>query len=170
MHMTSTPRVLCPVDFSEASRGAIGFAATIAAQFGARLTVLAVEDPLLTEAMGLGTGAVWEPETTRQELEHFVTRALGPGDSKRTSALDLQYQVAVGSPAQEILSASRQERCDLIVMSTHGLTGMRKLFFGSTTERVLRETAVPVLATPPTADGPASIEDVRRLVGRLLVP
>ena len=42
---------------------------------------------------------------------------------------------------------SREKAVDLIVMSSHGLTGFRKLFFGSTTERVLRETSVPVLVT-----------------------
>jgi len=165
--MTSTPTVLCPVDFSDASRGALRFAATIAAHFRARMIVLAVEDPLLTEAIGLATGVVWEPETTRKELEHFVTRSL---DANGSHNVDLRYDVAVGKPAQEILLAAMKETCDLIVMSTHGLTGMRKLFFGSTTERVLRETTVPVLATPPTDEGPTSVDDIRRLVGRILVP
>ena len=165
--MNSPATLLCPVDFSEASRGAIHFAATIATHFGARLIVLAVEDPLLTEAVGLGTGVVWEPETTRQELEHFVKKALHP---RAAPHLALQYEVAVGKPAQEILKGARQHQCDLIVMSTHGLTGMRKLFFGSTTERVLRETTVPVLVTPPSDKGPDSVDDIRRMVGRILVP
>lgn len=165
--MTSPPTLLCPVDFSEASRGALHFAATIAAHFRARMIVLAVEDPLLTEAVSLGTGVGWEPETTRKELEHFVTRAL---HARTAHSLDLHYEVAVGKPAQEILLAAQRQPCDLIVMSTHGLTGMRKLFFGSTTERVLRETTVPVLATPPAEEGPTSIDDIRRMVGRILVP
>lgn len=164
--MTSTPRILCPVDFSDASRGALRLAATIAGHFQARMIVLAVEDPLLTEAIGLGTGVTWDPESTRKELDHFVTRALHAQVAK---ALDLQHEVAVGKPAQEILQAAQRERCDLIVMSTHGLTGVRKLFFGSTTERVLRETTVPVLATPPDY-APTSLDEVRRLVGHILVP
>ena len=52
----------------------------------------------------------------------------------------------------------------------HGLTGMRKLFFGSTTERVLRETTVPVLVTPPHDPGPIGIDDAKRLLHRILVP
>jgi nucleotide-binding universal stress UspA family protein len=130
------------------------------------MIVLAVEDPLLTEAVGLGTGVTWDPAETRKELEHFVTRALHAEVAK---ALDLQHEVAVGQPAQEILQAAQRERCDLIVMSTHGLTGMRKLFFGSTTERVLRETTVPVLASPPDY-APSSVDEIRRLVGHILVP
>lgn len=165
--MTSIPTVLCPVDFSDASRIALRFAGTIAAHFRARVIVLAVEDPLLTEAIGLGTGVVWDPEETRRELEHFVTRAL-QADAAHTP--DLHYRVAVGSPAQEILRSAQTESCDLIVMSTHGLTGMRKLFFGSTTERVLRETTVPVLATAPSEEPPSNIDDIRRQIGHILVP
>lgn len=165
--MTSPPTVLCPVDFSDASRIALRFAGTIAGHFRARMIVLAVEDPLLTEAIGLGTGGVWDPEETRKELEHFVTRAL---HARTAHSLDLHYHVAVGSPAQKILQAAQKEACDLIVMSTHGLTGMRKLFFGSTTERVLRETIVPVLATAPTDEAPSSVDDIRRLIGHILVP
>ena len=55
-------------------------------------------------------------------------------------------------------------------MSTHGLTGMRKLFFGSTTERVLRETTRPVLVTPPHDPGPIQVEDAKRLLHRVVVP
>ena len=73
----------------------------------------------------------------------------------------LEYEVAVGKPAPEILRVARERSCDLIVISTHGLTGMRKLFFGSTTERVLRETTRPVLVTPPHDPGPLPVEDAQ---------
>jgi len=56
------------------------------------------------------------------------------------------------------------------VMASHGATGFRKLFFGSTTERVLRETTVPVLVTPGNDPGPSSADDVRKAVKRVLVP
>ena len=65
---------------------------------------------------------------------------------------------------------SREKHCDLIVMSSHGLTGFRKMFFGSTTERVLRETSVPVLVTSATDPGPDRLEDIPHLVRRVLVP
>jgi nucleotide-binding universal stress UspA family protein len=56
------------------------------------------------------------------------------------------------------------------VISTHGLTGIRKLFFGSTTERVLRETTRPVLITPPVDPGPISLDDAKRVLRRIVVP
>lgn len=165
--MTTTPTVLCPVDFSDASRGALRYAAAIAEHFRAKLVLLAVEDPLLTEALDLGTGVVWDPEETRKELGKVAAKVFGPAPP---IGVTVQYEVAVGKPAEEILRLSRATASDLIVMSTHGLTGMRKLFFGSTTERVLRETTVPVLATPPSDPGPIVLGDARILIRRMLVP
>lgn len=165
--MTTAPTILCPVDFSDASRGALRYATAIAGHFGASLIVLAVEDPLLTEALDLGTGVVWDPNETRRELETFVAKVTAPG---LPPTVKIRHEVVVGKPAAEILKLSKSLPCDLIVMSTHGLTGMRKLFFGSTTERVLRETTVPVLATPGADPGPFMLEDARAFVRRMLVP
>jgi nucleotide-binding universal stress UspA family protein len=164
--MSSPVTVLCPTDFSDASRSALRYAQLVADHFKGRLLILSVEDPLLTEAATLATGTKWDGEAMRRELAAFAGRVLR--EPAGGGALD--YMVAVGKPAEQILRIAKDQGCDLIVMSTHGLTGMRKLFFGSTTERVLRETTVPVLATPATEEGPRAIEDVARVVRRMLVP
>ena len=164
---SSRPTILCPVDFSEASRSALRYARVIMEHFGAVLLILTVEDPLLTEAIDLGTGHVWDPEDTRRELAHFAAQTLG-GNPHREG--DVEYEVAVGKPPKVILHTAHEKSCDLIVMSTHGLTGMRKMFFGSTTERVLRETTVPVLAVAPSEPVPASLEELHRTIGHVLVP
>lgn len=165
--MNPRPTLLCPVDFSDASRGALRYARAMAEHFRGRLVILAVEDPILTEAVDLETGVGWNPEDTRGELSRFVSRAL---HGIPLDGIDVRYEVAVGKPANQILHVASEQACDLIVMSTHGLTGMRKLFFGSTTERVLRETAIPVLLTPPTHEGPVTLDEVRGIVRRILVP
>ncbi len=165
--MSMRPTILCPVDFSTASAGALRHAAAIAGYLPTRLIVLTVEDPRMTEAVDLGTGILWRPEDCRAAMEDFVGETLGP-DATVFSAID--YEVAVGKAATETLRVARERACDLIVMSTHGLTGLRKLFFGSTTERVLRETSWPVLLTPPAAQGPARLDDAKRLIGRIMVP
>jgi universal stress protein A len=161
------PSILCPIDFSDASRGALRYSAAIAGHFGTRLIVMTVEDPLLTEALDLGTGVAWTPEITRAELEKFAGETFGHGVP---APVTLEYEVAVGKPASEILRVARERSCDLIVISTHGLTGMRKLFFGSTTERVLRETTRPVLITPPVDPGPLRLSQAKAFVKRILVP
>jgi nucleotide-binding universal stress UspA family protein len=165
--MNVRPSILCPIDYSDASAGALQYAAAIAEHFVTRLIVLTVEDPLLTTAMDLGTGVHWTPDASEREIVKFVTDTFG----EDAAALGMcEYDVAIGKPPVEILRVARERSCDLIVMSSHGLTGARKMFFGSTTERVLRETTVPVLVTPPVNPGPVHIEDARRLLGRIVVP
>jgi nucleotide-binding universal stress UspA family protein len=166
--MNLRPSILCPIDFSEASSGALRYASALATHFATRLIVLSVEDPLLTEALDLGTGVVWRPDDCKREMQQFAGKTFG-ADAPILALLE--YEVAVGKPAPEILRVARERSCDLIVISTHGLTGMRKLFFGSTTERVLRETTRPVLVTPPHDPGPIRISaDAKRLVSRIIAP
>ena len=165
--MARIPTVLCPVDFSDANRATIRYASAVASHFGARLIFMTVEDPLLTEAIDLGTGVVWDPEETRKEIARFVGKVF---HGQTPSSVTVEYVVAVGKPAEEILRVAAANDCELIVMGTHGLTGMRKLFFGSTTERVLRETTVPVLATPPSDPGVLHLSDARAIIRRILVP
>jgi nucleotide-binding universal stress UspA family protein len=165
--MTSkAPSVLCPIDFSEFSRLALAHAIAIANHFGARLVVLSVDDPLLTEAAA-AAGFVPSPaKETRRELQRFCgdTLASLPGAST------IEYRVAVGKPATEILREARDLCVDLIVMSSHGRSGMRKLFFGSTTERVLRETSVPVLVTRERQRPFTSLSELAGHMTRVIAP
>src|SRR5688572_15900911 len=138
--MVLQPSILCPIDFSESSRGAVRYAGAVAAHFGARLTLLAVTDPLLDEADQIEGPAHLAEDTTR-ELEPFVRQTFA---ERPHGIADLSLEVTSGKSAPEILRVAREQACDLIVMSSHGATGFRKLFFGSTTERVLRETIAPV--------------------------
>jgi nucleotide-binding universal stress UspA family protein len=165
--MNIRPSILCPIDYSDASAAALRYAAAIAEHFFTRLIVLNVEDPLPTTSLDLGTGAVWTSETSEKEVSGFVSNVYGDGSA--TLAM-CEYEVAVGKPSVEILRVARERSCDLIVMSSHGLTGARKLLLGSTTERVLRETNVPVLVTPSLNPGPIHIEQARQLLGRIVVP
>ena len=164
--MTYRPSVLSPIDFSDSSRGALRYSAVIAAHFAAGLTLLAVNDPLLQEADEIA-GVAQLTEDTRRDMERFLSETFA---SLPQGVADVRLEVTTGKPAPEILRVSREKHCDLIVMSSHGLTGFRKLFFGSTTERVLRETSVPVLVTPATDQGPESVDDIRKAVRRVMAP
>ena len=135
--------VLCPVDFSDASKTALQTAARFARQFKGNLHVLFVEDPLLAQVAHQVTPA---PDLAG-ELRTFLAG---------TPDLDVQdgvhMHVATGEPAAGITAFGARERVDLIVMGAHGLTGVRKAFFGSTTARVLKLASVPVLVVPAAAD------------------
>ena len=165
--MVRAPSVLCPIDFSENSRGALRYAAALASHLGARLTLVAVNDPLLVEATELTTASSHLTEDTVREVDAFCRRTL---DRTVHAVGDVRLEVATGKPAAEILRVAAERSCDVIVMGSHGSTGFRKLFFGSTTERVLRETRVPVLVTPAEDGGPSGPKDPRVAVRRVLTP
>lgn len=163
--MNAVSRILCPIDFSEPSRAALRYAAALASHLSAALTLLTVNDPLLAEAADMAGGSGRLAAEAKAELEKFYRDSL-PGSARRPAA---RLVVATGAPAAEILRHAK-DRADLLVMSSHGATGIRKLFFGSTTERVLRETSVPVLIVPRGDAGPETLADVRKIVRRILVP
>jgi universal stress protein A len=158
--------IVCPVDFSLASRGALRYAIAIAGHFGARLSVLAVNDPVLSEAADLHMGEAW----LKNQAEHDLRQFLAAAADGRAVHIDTTVHVAVGKASEEILRRAREDNADLIVMSSRGNSGVRKLFFGATTERVLRETDVPVLVTPPDDPGPADLDALRVRLHHVLVP
>jgi nucleotide-binding universal stress UspA family protein len=160
------PSVLCPIDFSDASRAALCYAAAIAGHFGAVLTVLAVDDPLVADAAP-ACGRAWLAGETARELRRFAAQTL---EQSASAAMTVAFRVAEGAPAPSILRVAGDVGADLIVMSSHGRSGVRKLFFGSTTERVLRETTVPVLITPDEQEGALSLSEISRRVRRILAP
>jgi nucleotide-binding universal stress UspA family protein len=157
--------VLCPIDFSEASRGALRYAVVIAAHTGRPLTVLTVNDPLLAQAAAMARGDGVLDREARQETERFIADTFAAG----APAVTPEVQVATGSPDAEILRAITAYGADLVVMSSRGATGLRKMFLGSTTERVLRGTTARVLVTPPADRGPVSFDDFKKVVRRILV-
>jgi nucleotide-binding universal stress UspA family protein len=137
--------ILCPVDFSEHSRHALRCAGAFAAHFHSRLTVLSVVNPLLAEAARIRLGQDLVSTETEPALREFVA-ATWP-----ETANSLEHTVVkttVGEPATAILEIATADGADLIVMGTQGLGGFRKWLLGSTTERLLRRTHLPVLAVP----------------------
>jgi universal stress protein A len=161
----SLPSVLCPVDFSEPSRSALCYASAVADHFGVRLTLLAVDDPLLA-ATGLGLQPPLA-ETTRAELTRFCRDTL-PG--WQSSPKKIEFRVTVGKPAPEILREANEQHADLIVMGAHGRGGVGKMVFGSTTERVLRETSVAVLVPPDVMPPATSLSEIARHLNCILAP
>jgi len=154
--------ILCPVDFSAQARLALRAAAAIADRFDGQITVLFVEDPLLSQAAKIVLNPRALAKTAETERRRFVRRAIGRDNGERAVA----YDIVTGQPAREIGKAVRRAAADLIVIGTQGLSGPKKLMFGSTTEAVLRHTRVPVLAVPSAA---ARLVHGRRWPGKKIV-
>jgi nucleotide-binding universal stress UspA family protein len=157
--------ILCPVDFSAHARVALRHAVATASRSGGRVTVIFVNDPLLLYAAARTAGGRRQfLERTRVELAGFVKRTIA---SARWTKHEIAIVVATGNPADEILRAARRLRSDLIVIGTQGLSGFRKVFFGSTTEQVLGRVPIPVLAIPPSKSARHPTADplaIRRVV------
>jgi nucleotide-binding universal stress UspA family protein len=135
--------VLCGVDFSVHSASALRYAAALSRANGGLLTVAYVVDPVLSAAAAVAYDSRAIARNARTDLRQFVRRTLGTSRAQR-----LRVVVAIGKPAPELLSMARRVGADVVVVGTHGLTGVKKAFFGSTTEAILRRSLVPVLAVP----------------------
>jgi len=143
-------RILIPIDFSDSSKHALNYAISVAATFGSELILVYVVEPAVYPA-DLGFGQVTLPNI-EQELAGRAKSELGELVKSRVgSAITCKTIVCTGRPFYEILQTARKEKVDLIVIATHGHTGVEHLFFGSTTEKVAKKAPCPVLIVRPTA-------------------
>jgi nucleotide-binding universal stress UspA family protein len=139
-------RILVPVDFSPHAERAVRYAATLARRFDATLHLLhVVEDPFLS---GAWSPEAYVPNVTEllQDLTAGAERQLA-GLRASVAALGITVTTAVitGRPAPAIVSHADQGGFDLIVMGTHGRTGLSHVVIGSVAERVVRKAPCPVL-------------------------
>ncbi len=145
--MTPIRQILVPIDFSEPSRVAFEYAVELARPFGASVDVIHVwEAPSFVPfGSGLDAGVSSVPllEMVRKNaeaaVEQFVSDATKRGSAVRASRAEL------GSPALTIADAAKTGHYDLIVMGTHGRTGLSRTLIGSVAERVVRHAPCPVL-------------------------
>lgn len=135
--------ILVPIDFSAPSRKALGYAVSIARQFKAKLTLLHVVEPVATPDFAAAFPLALQDNslsaTAKQELEGLV-RA-----SRMPHGMVEKILVRFGRSFHEIASAARARKVNLIIISTHGYTGLKHALLGSTTERVVRHAPCPVL-------------------------
>jgi nucleotide-binding universal stress UspA family protein len=153
--MLTLRSILCPIDFSDESQGALRWALALAARTRSHVTVITAVDPLLAEAARSRLGLDLARTETEPALREFVKAAM-PAASRWQP--DIGFDVRVGDPPEVILEAAERGSVDLIAMGTHGLGGFRKVLLGSTTERVLQRTDTALLAVP-AVKSPAVVLD-----------
>jgi nucleotide-binding universal stress UspA family protein len=136
-------RFLVPLDFSPYADQALDYAIALAQQLHAHMTLLHVIQPLATGGTDLG---VVLPYTYIQELEEGILSALDTALDKVTAAgLKGERLMVHGVPFHEIVDAAQRRQADLIIMGTHGRTGLTHIFLGSVAEKVVRLAPCPVL-------------------------
>ncbi len=140
--------ILVPIDFSVHSKNALKYAVPMARRFGATIHLIYVVEPTVYPA-DLGFGQVVLPgvedelrDKGGEELQSLIRKEIG-----RT--VTSSWAVRTGNPHQEILREAEERGVDLIVVATHGHSGVEHMLFGSTADRVVRHAKCPVLTVRP---------------------
>lgn len=155
-------RILCPIDFSDASTHAIDHAVAFANWCGARITALHVcRPPLLSDpgAEMSSRGQVVDDIDT----ENLRTQTAAFCKAVTTAGIDLEILIGQGEPTGRILEQATGLPADLIVIGTHGTSGFQHLLLGSVTEKVLRKASCAVLTVPPRAQATSRLPFQRLL-------
>lgn len=142
--MSLIKKILVPVDFSEYSKEALKYAVQFARQFNAKLYIIYVIEPVIYPAdFSMGQVAIPSLENdikkrAEEEMDSLIKSFVDP-------SLETDIIIKTGKPFVEIIETARETDTDLIIMATHGHTGVEHLLFGSTAEKVVRKAPCPVL-------------------------
>jgi len=149
--------MLVPMDFSATADRALAYAIALAQQLQARLTLLHVLDmtPMTMDEMTVGVVATYLEE---QEIEaqHLLQASL---ERVQRAGLQGDSLLVQGTPTQTIVDTAGEQGVDLILMGTHGRTGLAHVFLGSVAEHVVRQAPCPVLVVRRVPDTSAPAEE-----------
>ena len=134
-------RILVPLDFSGKSRQALRYATPIAEKFSAKIFLLHVIQANYSAAPEVRALPISRGQTSAalRRLDEMAATYV-------PKALRGKSLVTIGSPYREILAAAQRLDVDMIALTTHGSTGLKRFFVGSTAEQVMRHAACPVLS------------------------
>ena len=161
--MIEIARILCPVDFCEASERALEYATATARWYGSRLDVLYVQQEV--PVVGMIPSLVASPATqiATRSVENARLHTMAAGMVQRVVDAGVPVDLAVRDArdvGRAILDQALDRDIDLIVMGSHGRTGLQRLFLGSVAEKIIRQASCPVLIVPPLSDNAAPVGDV----------
>ena len=138
------PKILYPTDFSTTGQTALEMATSLARDRGGTLLIMHVEE--LPTAYGGGEFYYGLEEPNREELQRMLAEVV-PTDP----AVPHEHRLMLGSPASSIVHLAEKEGVEMIVMPTHGRTGLTRLLMGSVAEEVVRKAKCPVLTVKNAA-------------------
>ena len=145
--------ILLPTDFSECGNFALSYAASLARTFNAKIICVNVIEPIVPT---VGYSGMTEPlpiADIADQLEDSAERELPKlAECDECAGIEVEELVVHGEAASEIVRVAREHHVDLIVISSHGRTGLGRILFGSTAEAVVRHATCPVLVVKPPAD------------------
>jgi nucleotide-binding universal stress UspA family protein len=138
-------RIVVPTDFSQGSAHALRQAVEFARRFNAEIVLVHVIEPPVYPAMTFGAAAASLP-AIHAEIRDNATKHLERLCAELTQqGIKARFILRDGSPFLEIVGVAEQEKANLIVIATHGHSGIKHLLLGSTAEKVVRKARCPVL-------------------------
>lgn len=139
----ATQKIIVPTDFSPKSEAALEYAATLAHETGARLIIVHVQElPVVYPEGSYYYGLpVPDKDGVRSMLENLKPAVPG---------VAFEHRLLKGDPAMQIAALAKDDKADLIVMSSHGRSGLGRLVLGSVAEAVMRRAACPILIVKPS--------------------
>jgi nucleotide-binding universal stress UspA family protein len=149
--MTHIKNILCPTDFSRFAQAALPIACSLARDYGATLILLHVRPSPVAVVGEFGMMIPPEPLEPQATLQAKMRQCV-PASFTGT----VECQVQDGDAAEAILKTAQQRSCDLIVLATHGRSGLRRMLVGSVAEAILRKAPCPVLTVKPTVSEPSA--------------
>jgi nucleotide-binding universal stress UspA family protein len=145
--------ILLPTDFSECANQALSYAAFFARQNNASIICVHVIEPIVPAVGYTGLAETLPTPDLSEQLEDAAEREFPKiADCDQFKGLALEEVIAHGDAAAEIVRLAQERKVDLIVISTHGRTGIGRLFFGSIAEEVVRHAPCPVLVVKSPED------------------
>lgn len=144
--------ILCPTDFSESSEVGLEAAVALATKLGSRLELVhVISPPIYVGWEDSPAGLAASAQVLEQSREHSKQQLEAAAKKYGSRGVSISTQIVEGSPHAEIAELSK--KFDLVVMSTHGRTGLPHLFLGSVAERVVRTANCPVMTVPTHKPG-----------------
>jgi nucleotide-binding universal stress UspA family protein len=139
-------RILVPVDFSDSSARALRHSAEQVAESGGSLLIVHV---VSADYGWLGIGRDESRDLDCSLQRQAADRLRAFADEHVRDSVAAELQVRIGRPAEEIVAAAKESKCDTIVISSRGLTGLDRYLIGSVADRVTRLAPCPVFLIPP---------------------
>lgn len=141
----SIKKILVPIDFSENSKSAVKYAHIMAQTFGAELVFIYVLEPILYPP-DFSLGQITLPAGEVQEFDKRAHEELKKiSEEEISQGITVTTIVRSGKPFLEIIETAKERDIDLIIISSHGHSGVENILFGSTSEKVVRKAPCPVL-------------------------
>jgi nucleotide-binding universal stress UspA family protein len=142
--------ILLPTDFSECANYALSYATSFARQAGAKIVCVHVIEPIVPTVGYTGMTEPLPMSDISEQLEDSAGRELPKiAECEECAGIEVEEVIVHGDAASEIVRVARERKVDLIVISSHGRTGLGRILFGSTAESVVRHAPCPVMVVKP---------------------